>query len=1683
MAIFGKKKDKNDKDNSSVGTQSPTVDGRSARGGPGSRENTPGAGGAGGSLNGHQNNHSGSFSGPSGIPAPATIGGGPSGVAGASTYSQSNAGPQSQQPPQRPPGPPGGMTGSAAGYRFGGPTQSGIPQPNGSVRGNPAGRKFSQDAGDASAAGGPPSAVTSGLPPSSVGAPPPLSSQSAAGSMLPTGPNGERPRQHVVYPWSQRALSMNPPRYLDESRQGPAGAVSPSPFPRYGHAANSAASPTGEVYLFGGLVRESVKNDLYIVHVDKVSQPGGVPQPGSQPGTTIATGHPIDATLVQTTGEIPPPRVGHATVLVSNVLILWGGDTKVRADDRQDEGLYLLNLSTREWTRVKSDAPNSGPVGRYGHTVSIVGSRFYVFGGQVDGTFMNDLWSFDLNSLKGTPTWELLKPATSDIPPRRTGHASVTFRDKIYVFGGTDGQYHYNDTWCYDITSGAWKELSCIGYIPVPREGHATCLVDDVMYIFGGRGVDGRDLGDLASFKISNQRWYMFANMGPAPSGRSGHVLTTFQNKVLVLGGESFTSGGKTDDPAVVHVLDTAKIKYPPDGRSGGPSGSAAGSRKTSLQGGQSAPGATSQPGSPPSQSDMVLARSMSPTQSQQSHVRAFSPTGQPISPAASVNGPNGLVSVMQQAGSLDSNSARRPDATQSQESGLVQRAMSPVAQGQRTAPSMSAAANSQFPQNSRPAGQPIPYAGPRSQRSIENLRNQNSGAVSPTNASAPRTINGALERSVSPTGGFAQEGFHYGTRGSPSLAAQSNGFVSSRGELEAMRKREAWMKAALLLASKKGFISPDDLEMPDGTQASARDVQLNLDTVDTGAEGSDKDRIVRALVTLKSQLSSAKATIAQQAQSEADRVAEADRGRLAALQEAAFFRAKLHALEKSDVAEATRLDRERAAHSEKQLADALRESAELERQVQSLREDLKLEMNLRASAEERLSETAKRAMAAEGAQMRAYDELAMLQKRSYGHETQLREHQDQVTQLTSLVARHRSDHETARGQLEEAQESLQQHTDAFVQLQAALQAAQTQATEHERLHFRHRDVADQHQDTINRLRAALDAKTAEVGVLTSRVTDLEALANTHKGEAEANRSALGSHLTQLVAYHQSKGSNRSRSLDVPEHVEEKITALEAEAESLRQLHSQSRSAADSASTALQDLRERNLALEKQHTGLRTELSAMRSQLAIALHEVSRLKDHGSSKDLELRDHARALEAAQLRDSLLRQYISDRGIEVPGDDQLSAGGNFADRRIGQLEAEIDARAKALEVAEARLQESTSRIEALNRELAQRGSGASGGVSREADDDREDLERRVEMAERELSRSTAAHNERMGQVESDYQTAVQFVKGSEKMLRRMKDELTKYKTENASLQSELATARTASVAASTGGGDDAAGSGAEAAKDIEALRTRLVDISQQAEETAAENRELEKKLAALIANQKDFHDRSKVREDSQLDQSRRAVELEGEVSRLRKEVHEMLSLNEHLSNELKGSRSVGSVNMLNGFPSAQSGLSQYGSQASHRELDVLSNQNEQLKVENDGLARRLQETEDKLGLLLGRIESSVDGDSTNHAGPSGVGSASHHAGGSGVGVGVGVSGAGGSSASNGSHQLHHQLGGGGGGGGGQGSGSASGNHGEDPGARFSITSELEKWERDGSLLGVGVGHPNLGASSGPTSAPQ
>jgi hypothetical protein len=81
--------------------------------------------------------------------------------------------------------------------------------------------------------------------------------------------------------------------------------------------------------IFGGLVHETVKNDLWSMDVrDCATMP------------------------VKSKGDAPIPRVGHASVIADRIMLVWGGDTKVKQDDTQDEGLYILDLSERAFPLI-----------------------------------------------------------------------------------------------------------------------------------------------------------------------------------------------------------------------------------------------------------------------------------------------------------------------------------------------------------------------------------------------------------------------------------------------------------------------------------------------------------------------------------------------------------------------------------------------------------------------------------------------------------------------------------------------------------------------------------------------------------------------------------------------------------------------------------------------------------------------------------------------------------------------------------------------------------------------------------------------------------------------------------------------------------------------------------------------------------------------------------------------------------------------------------------------------------------------------------------------------------------------------------------------------------------------------------------------------------------------------------
>ncbi|KPV72220.1 uncharacterized protein RHOBADRAFT_56037 [Rhodotorula graminis WP1] len=1500
-------------------------------------------------------------------------------------------------------------------------------------------------------------------------------------------PPAVQPSSHtVLYPWSQRHVSLLPSQLLPPSSpvDSPAqpltpllGPPSPLPFPRYGHSVNpvATASPSGDLYIFGGLVQNAVKNDLFVVHAAAAGAPPVAPAPApSGAPASASTVVPLPVALIETRGEVPGPRVGHASVGVGNVLIVWGGDTKSRPEERQDDGLYLLNLSTRDWTRVKT--VGRAPEGRYGHAAAMVGSRFFVFGGQTDdGGFRNDLCWFDLQKLKmGQPSWSL------------------------YIFGGTDGQYHYNDTWQYDLSSGEWTELACIGYIPVPREGHAATLVDDVMYVFGGRGVDGKDLDDLAAFKISNHRWFMFQNMGPAPSGRSGHAMATYGSKVLVLGGESYTST-KADDPAFIHVLDTTKIKYPPDSARPAPAPPAApklshhpqqamqqqqfpraqqqqqqlsspplqplSSSAPPSSGGAPLP-PTSQQQQQPAQAGPVKRKSSIPApgfasgsrsagaggSSSDSDARAraasASPTGSQrgeyrnlksssslpavAAAAAAAGGAGALGAAMLNGGSSPSPPPPGPAPG------------SPTAYNTPSSPRRDRA-GAQGPQRpARPDDAPaftagvVPAAPSSPSKSSRREREQREREASVGSASTAHT-GGVVDpqRQQQPQGASPQipapaDAFYYrapapsSVNGQPQLGGSvENGAAGGEGDLSPadralpasqdghlpvpapapaaassssphhaeqlarLERREGWLREALRRAEQQGFV----LVPQEGERNDAGDEEREaLRSVGAGeGEGDERERRVKEVVLgMKGELARAKTAMAEQVSSLDERFQGADRARLAALQEAAYYRAKLSAFESSSPSDLAKLERERTASLEAQLADALSAREALSSQLADLQQSVSHHASMRSAADERHAEAAQRASTAESSHAQVLAEFAKLQSRAGEHERQLGEHVDQLAALQASSSVLEGEHARAREQLAEHEASTANWLATLEGASTALGAAQKRNDELSALWDEAKDALEQEQERVVELEKELESLRVERDRATERAEEAERLHISTREAHDASHALATGGLAQLIAAHRNGAGRRagSRGLrnvgasspssgdqvgarDVhddddddlaPEHAA-RVRAADEQVATLRQQHSQVQDRHAALSAELASAREREAGLLVQLSTLRTQLSTVQAAHTQALDDLGSHKSLVATHEATARDASRARDAASVKAGVLRSLLADHGLaaQAPSEDELASrfpsmtGSESPDqlaKRVLELEGELEVRVRQKAQLEERVREHEGEHGRLREELDRARSG--GGEDKE----------RAGKAQEDLEALKVRHEN----LEATHLKAVQYVKGTEKMLRRMKDELTRHK---------------------------------ERADKAEAhcneLESQMGELRSRSEASSQETVALHDRLSALqneyqvALRQHQDSAQAKVEElSTELDQ------LDAKLDKANHDLEETLAVNASLNKELQAALKNPALPRAAGGAATSSG--DYS--RLQAELEQAENQAEWLKRENATLEQRCRSAESKIAILLDHMEGGVQEDEQYSAGGSphlgGNGSGAHGGGGSATG---------------------------------------------------------------------------------------
>ncbi|KAK5717059.1 Negative regulator of mitotic exit [Elasticomyces elasticus] len=1390
------------------------------------------------------------------------------------------------------------------------------------------------------------------------------------------------------YPWSQRRLTFT--------------VSHTNPFPRYGAAVNATSSKDGSIYLMGGLINGStVKGDLWMVEA-------GVPQPNGSIGNASSLGGvggkgEMVCYPVATTSEGPGPRVGHASLLVGNAFIVFGGDTKMDEGDLLDDTLYLLNTSTKQWSRALPAGPR--PPGRYGHTLNILGSKIYIFGGQVEGYFFNDLVAFDLNALQAaTNRWEILITNTIDggpphgqIPPARTNHTVISYNDKLYLFGGTDGVTWYNDVWSYSPHTNSWTQLDCIGYIPSPREGHAAALVGDVMYIFGGRTEGGEDLGDLAAFRIGSRRWYTFQNMGPSPSPRSGHSMTTVGKSIVVLAGEPSSAPRDAVELGMGYYLDTAKIRYPPDSASQTPVGdriqgtrrpsgdqSGMGSKVGGLA--QNFGGAIRSPSSAaqmqfPAQTSPAeladrprmgsgdsygskikdgMANSRLPRMAGNGAVQAPSPAPSgpiPMAPTGNGKGVNGGASARQptrpleramspgiegaerargfenqnfnsgfmspsgggnngSTGGRDSPAIRNTqvEARQPLSPGFSpagfgeQRAPlspglsqtggfggfppetpyfdaeeDPMVQQQQQAGKSRGKVETYQPSQEASNGESLSRTPSRNAQQNPNLLGARSGvgrSESVRTENMDRVVDSdtprqsvqssviveeelpKVQRQITPT-----EKFEAGSNGvegpqdsgigsSPAANVNVNGggdgrvVEELRRELEGVRGKNAWFASELALARKSGF-------------AGRSNDSPVLDERGDVFREEDKP-LVEALLKMRGELAKVQGSIEEQGRLAAERIAQVERQRDTAVSEAVFARARLAGHDSGGGEQERELQR--------RLARVLAREAEMQRKAETLVRDLESERQARQVGEETAEAAQRRVTELEGLRQSLTSELEGL--RDELHETQTGARELEATHA-EVSGQHRLlgvDRNELSEQLERVRGEHQEHVGVLASLREAVQASTMKAEVLERKVEEERSGRDEVEGRLRQLKSEYEERSGELESTTRRLRDAEELAERHAHEARTHREAVLAGL----------GNISTRSVDPSSGAnDERLSVLQQRVEEANAMVRQNQAAADAASQKLRSAEERIAGLEAYQEQASREGLAIRKQLQVAMREKQSVESEKTELEQKLQSQMLDTNALAVQHSSLKDVLHERGINAAEvrrsralDSPSSALSNrFSTpdlHRVKDLEQQLEASLKSHDEMKAQFEEVSERDEKMKRE----------------------------------------YEEKLTALDNDHQAAVKYLRGTEKMLSKMKQELQRVKNENGELRRRV-----------------------EKAKEDEGVSTKGVSADAEAE--------WEK-------------ERSTLREEVEKAQT----ELKRNVSDMETRINDMQQQMAHSESELETARSA----------HATSTRDLTSLQANHSQArgDL-----ERLQQENSLLEERARDAENKVQLLLDQVEHSVD----------------------------------------------------------------------------------------------------------------
>ncbi|ORX88052.1 hypothetical protein K493DRAFT_306788 [Basidiobolus meristosporus CBS 931.73] len=410
-----------------------------------------------------------------------------------------------------------------------------------------------------------------------------------------------------------------------------------------------------------------------------------------------------------------------------------------------------------------------------------------------------------------------------------------------------------------------------------------------------------------------------------------------------------------------------------------------------------------------------------------------------------------------------------------------------------------------------------------------------------------------------------------------------------------------------------------------------------------------EKIKLLQTLLLLKDQLSKAQLKVTQNCEYAVQRIADGEKHRQVALQEAAYLRMKISAMNSSSAESLCKIEQDRIIELEKRLAKALAENQSLLSKIDLQTQEAAKDRENRLLAEESSRNNLNRAIEAESSCRVVKEKFTSLEDALKRSQQAVLEANNKASKAEATLYAKETEATVMLERLASLEESSAQERQARELASNVVNAANDRANEAERMWMdAQQEIQALEKESIE-LRKTIEQKSEELARSHFQASEMEALWLATKQQLESLES-----ISQV--FHSSKQHSENGAEEKLTRANYRIAELEAELNLLREVKEGSRDVIEKLESDNNTLAQKVEDLEKKHHDAQSDLSELRLRLADAQDNIYEMKlQLMNSQDL-LRAESLELEGARLKITTLANMMQE----------LSCTGSLDSHRIVAL---------------------------------------------------------------------------------------------------------------------------------------------------------------------------------------------------------------------------------------------------------------------------------------------------------------------------------------------------------------------------------------------------------------------------------